>query len=165
MSIPPEEQYTKQVLLAAFLLIPLTALASISQATLRALKYVINLAFFEDILRPVLFASVILVFYALNVFKVNAVQVIISSMIVTAVILVGEVIFLRIKSVFPKSEPAKSLPKQTWIRTALPLLFLSGFTLILGKTDIIMIGLWMDKESIGFYAVAVRLASLSVFAL
>jgi O-antigen/teichoic acid export membrane protein len=50
-----------------------------------------------------------------------------------------------------------------WLRTALPMLLITGFLLILGKTDLIMIGLLTDAKQVGLYRVASKLSSLVAF--
>lgn len=52
-----------------------------------------------------------------------------------------------------------------WMRTALPMLFITGFLLLLSQTDLLMIGLLADVEYVGLYKVATKTASLVLFPL
>lgn len=52
-----------------------------------------------------------------------------------------------------------------WMRTALPMLFITGFLLLLSQTDLLMIGLLADVEYVGLYKVASKTASLVLFPL
>lgn len=53
----------------------------------------------------------------------------------------------------------------TWLRTAMPMLLITGFLLVLGQTDLVMIGLFMDTEQVGLYKVAAKTAILVLFPL
>lgn len=52
-----------------------------------------------------------------------------------------------------------------WMHTALPMLLITGFLLLLGQTDLIMIGFLIDAEQVGIYKVAAKTATLVLFPL
>jgi len=52
-----------------------------------------------------------------------------------------------------------------WLRTALPMFLITGFFLLLGKTDLLMIGLLGEPTDVGLYRVASKTASLVLFPL
>jgi O-antigen/teichoic acid export membrane protein len=52
-----------------------------------------------------------------------------------------------------------------WMRTAFPMLLITGFLLLLAQTDLLMIGLLVDAEHVGVYKVAAKTASLVLFPL
>jgi O-antigen/teichoic acid export membrane protein len=52
-----------------------------------------------------------------------------------------------------------------WLRTAFPMFLITGFLLVLGKTDLIMIGLLTEAKEVGLYRVAAKLSSLIGFPL
>ena len=51
------------------------------------------------------------------------------------------------------------------LRTSLPLLWVASMGLIMGWTDILVLGLWTDAATIGVYGVATRIAALTAFIL
>lgn len=90
----------------------------------------------------------------------------------TAVLLVGVPvvpIWLIQRWVFRRSLPdafrtgSANYDSKQWLQTALPMLLITGFLLVLGKTDLIMIGLLMDATEVGLYRVASKLSSLVAF--
>jgi len=52
-----------------------------------------------------------------------------------------------------------------WVRTAFPMLLITGFLLLLAQTDLLMIGLLIDPQHVGVYKVAAKTASLVLFPL
>ena len=60
---------------------------------------------------------------------------------------------------------APAYATRTWLRTALPMLLITGFLLLLGQTDLLMIGLLRDAEQVGLFKVASKMASLVLFPL
>lgn len=70
----------------------------------------------------------------------------------------------------------KSLPKQVhvikrrrrdkyWMKISFPMMLISGAFLILGKTDLIMIGFMLGKEDTGVYGAVIKFSSLVLFGL
>jgi O-antigen/teichoic acid export membrane protein len=54
---------------------------------------------------------------------------------------------------------------QEWRRAALALLFIGTVRVLLGRSDLLMLGMLADTTSVGIYAVASRIAELVAFAL
>ena len=52
---------------------------------------------------------------------------------------------------------------ENWLRTAVPMLLITGFVLLIGKTDLIMIGIMTDVEQVGLYRVASKISTLVLF--
>lgn len=50
-----------------------------------------------------------------------------------------------------------------WLRTALPMLLITGFLLFLSTTDLLMLGLFERTDVVGLYKVASKMASLVLF--
>jgi O-antigen/teichoic acid export membrane protein len=51
------------------------------------------------------------------------------------------------------------------LRTSLPLLWVASMGLIMGWTDILVLGVWTDAATVGVYGVATRIAALTAFIL
>ena len=52
-----------------------------------------------------------------------------------------------------------------WLRTAFPMFLIMGFSVLLSKTDLLMIGLLTSAEQVGLYKVASKTALLTLFPL
>jgi len=51
------------------------------------------------------------------------------------------------------------------LRTSLPLLWVASMNLVMGWTDILVLGIWTDAATVGVYGVATRIAALTAFIL
>lgn len=51
------------------------------------------------------------------------------------------------------------------LRTSLPLLWVASMNLVMGWTDILVLGVWTDAATVGVYGVATRIAALTAFIL
>lgn len=51
------------------------------------------------------------------------------------------------------------------LRTSLPLLWVASMNLVMGWTDILVLGVWTDSATVGVYGVATRIAALTAFIL
>ncbi|MEA2898264.1 MAG: hypothetical protein QOJ84_3879 [Bradyrhizobium sp.] len=51
------------------------------------------------------------------------------------------------------------------LRTSMPLLLVNSMTLMLGWTDILVLGMWRDAAEVGIYGIAMRVALLTAFIL
>jgi O-antigen/teichoic acid export membrane protein len=51
------------------------------------------------------------------------------------------------------------------LRTSMPLLLVNSMTLMLGWTDVLVLGMWRDAAEVGIYGIAMRVALLTAFIL
>ena len=51
------------------------------------------------------------------------------------------------------------------LRTSMPLLLMNSMTLMLGWTDVLVLGIWRDAAEVGIYGIAMRVALLTAFIL
>lgn len=51
------------------------------------------------------------------------------------------------------------------LRTSMPLLLVTGMNLIMGWTDILVLGVWADAKEVGIYAISMRISLLAGFVL
>jgi O-antigen/teichoic acid export membrane protein len=51
------------------------------------------------------------------------------------------------------------------LRTSMPLLLVNSMTLMLGWTDVLVLGMWRDAAEVGIYGIAMRIALLTAFVL
>jgi O-antigen/teichoic acid export membrane protein len=146
-------------------LIPLLAFTGIRESSLRALKKVVYSYIPDSIIRPVILGIVTLL-----VFLITGRQ-------LTAPLLMGFSVFAVLGTSFLGGYWLfKSLPRgvaQTpphyetrhWLKVALPLFFISAMSLLLKRTDVIILGIIKGPEEVGIYGIATRLADLAAFGL
>ena len=149
----------------ALILVPLLSLTTLREAGLRSLKQVLRSAIPEIIVRP----SVIILLVSITYFftrEALSPLTVVSITIVAVVISfsLGTVWFLRAlpKRVFAS---VKQMERSVWVRVSLPLFFISSMNLVLKRTDIIMVGAFMNFDQVSFYRIAGMLADLGVFGL
>ena len=59
--------------------------------------------------------------------------------------------------------PATAEMRSQWLEVALMLLLVQSLVMLIRRMDLFVVGLWFDKESLGVYAAANRLAEVMIF--
>ena len=144
-------------------LVPLFALYTLQESTTRGFERVIRAFFPGMIIRPglLLCGSILIYFYWREYFSAPLMMLI--NVCAGIVALCVSIIWLN--SVFP-DEAKVVKPKYTpgiWLRAAFPMMIFSGMQIILGQTDIVMLGAIRGAKDVGLYAAASRLAYLLVY--
>ncbi len=150
------------LLLIGCILIPLNAIAQLGMEIIRAFHRVILAEFSYIILRPLLIIVGIFIWHLYTRQSPTAATVIYAN-IFTGIIVLA-LLYQSANSLL-KPLPKKQLTtSQTetrlWLATALPLLFVVAGNLILGRTDIIMLGIINDTTDSGLYNAASRISLL-----
>jgi len=144
-------------------LIPLFALSSLSQSTLRGLEFVFRAQLPDKIIRPgfLMVGIVVIQMYwpeHLNAPVAMAVNVGAGILALGACILwLKRLLPFEVKRVKAEYEPGP------WLKSAFPMLISNGMQIILGQTDIVMLGMMCGAEDVGLYAVAQRVAILLLY--
>lgn len=159
----PDKTVMRHTLWVAAFLLPLFAFSQLRNATLRGLEHVVRSRLPGMILRPGLLLSGILLIWLFAQAKLNAPT-------AMAVNVAATVCTLAVSSVWTKrflpSEIKYSEPKISpvpWLRSALPMLIYSNMQILLGQTDVVMLGAIRGAADTGIYAAASRLAYLLAF--
>ncbi len=149
----------------ALLLLPLFALYSLREATTRGLEYVIRARFPGMIVRPGLLLAGIVSIYYFWPQQLSAQMAMALNVGAGAVALGLGIFFLR--KLLPK-EAKVAVPEYTlrpWLKAAFPMLVYGGAQIVLGQTDIVMLGAMRGAHEVGLYAVANRLSFLIGYAM
>ena len=149
----------------AFLILPLLGLIALRSAVLRAYKHVVKAALPESIFQRLIIALLASLFYLYTKQNLQASQVMVFNLLGTLfAFYIGTIWLIK---VLPQQlrDTKPSYEGREWIKVSLPLFFMSGMSLILNQTGIIMVGSIMDAEQTGVYAVANRIANLVIFGL
>ncbi len=149
----------------ALVLLPMFSLIRLRQSSLQGLRKVVMGQMPEMFIRPVLFIFFIVGTYFLLDGKLSAQLVILNLILATVITFLVLTYLYRkylprdIKSCMPVYET------RLWIKSALPLLFVSSMHMINSRTDIIMLGAMKGSVFAGIYNVANNGAELITFVL
>lgn len=152
---------TETFLIALFLL-PLLALTGIRQGALRGLKRVVWAGLPDGVMRPSFIGLLVAGIYLTLDAGLTAAQVMALNLLASTLVF-GIGTYWLSKALPP--EVSRALPAKegrAWLRVSIPNFFIAGMHLVLGQTDIIMVGLLMGTDQAGIYAVATRLADLAL---
>lgn len=146
-------------------LISILSLTGIREASLRALKQVAYAYLPDSIIRPLVLGVL-----ALSVFLWTQVTIsapMLMGLSIAAVLTSTVVGSYWLYTSLPKDVVSASphYESRYWLKVALPLFFISSMNLLLKRTDVIMLGMLQDLESVAYYSVATRLADLAAFGL
>lgn len=149
----------------AFALLPIFVLCKLREASLRALKCVVQSELLLRVIRPVLLAMIVLgLFFTLRE-PLKAAYVMVGDIAtIVSVFLIGTVL-LRKAMPEPVRRARSAYAERRWLKVSLPLLLMAWMHLILKHTDIIMLGAIRGSDQAGIYSAASRISNLVIFAL
>lgn len=146
-------------------LLPVFALCQLREASLRALKCVVQSELLLRFIRPVLLALIVagLFFWTKN--SLSAANVMAGNIVaVVGAFLIGTVL-LRKALPEPVSQAKLAYAQRQWLKVSLPLLLIAGMSLLLNRTDVIMLGAILGTHKAGIYSAATRIGNLVIFGL
>jgi len=146
---------------AAFVLFQ--SLVQLNAQAIRGLRLIKAFAFLQVL--PFISKLTILIFITIFFFNpYNPVYAMFASIAVTA--LAG--IWIMNHTFKQKMQPADSvsdLPLKDILRLSLPMLMTATMYFVIGQTGVIILGVFKSEADVGYYAVAVRLATLTTYIL
>jgi O-antigen/teichoic acid export membrane protein len=148
-----------------FGLLPIVALSTLRQASLRALNFVVQSEMLLLVIRPVLLCLIVLGLSITLGGSLKAAHVMAGNFTaVVGVLFIGTVL---LRKALPKSasETKPAYAQRQWLKVSLPLLLIDGMQILLKRTDIIMIGAILGSDDAGIYSAASRISNFVVFAL
>jgi len=150
----------------AMLALPLTALGRLRQAAMQGLDHVVIGQIPENLIHPVIFMCLIVVLWAMfGSGLMNAVDILKVYIIALSVtFLIGAIQFAK-KIPGPVSEVNPIYHFGEWFRSAMPMMLVSGMSIINARIDTILLGAIKGATAAGIYVVAARGAELIVFVL
>ncbi|MBU1642565.1 flippase [bacterium] len=141
--------------LASLGVVPLT-LTYLNFETMRAMKKIRAYAFFQNVSTFLL--ATVLLFLALR-YGAGVDGVII--VFVSAVFVTWLLSQYRVAKLFRSESSAQGRPLLSMLKVAFPMMVSSSLMLVMGWTDTIMIGMFMDEGSVGIYGVALKVATIT----
>ena len=144
-------------------LVPIFALYNLRESAIRGLEYVIRARLPSMLIRPGLLLAGIGVIYLFLLRYLSA----LSAMAVNVgagLIALGMGIFW-IRRLLPREVHAAKAEYvcHFWLKSAFPMLVYGGMQIVLGQTDIVMLGAIRGAEAVGLYAAASKVAYLLVY--
>lgn len=154
-------------LLFGLVLIPLVALGNLRGAALRGLHRVVMGQLPESIIRPGIF--IVLIFTSVLVFSgfrltpssAMGIQVIAAAIAFT----IGAYLLMHSCPSEVTERPTPVYESRHWIGAAMPLALVAGLQLIIGHTDVLMLGLLRTDEEVGIYRAVAQVSLLVGFGL
>jgi O-antigen/teichoic acid export membrane protein len=159
----PGDGYKSLVFGLAFLTIPATALLGVHSSVVRALKRVFLSLAPDGLIRPTIVMALMAAVWLLSDRPGQASFALAFQIIAATVAWIITIVALR--RLLPRQvrEATPESRRSDWWRMSSPLILLTVFYLVIARTDIIMIGMLLDEESVGLYGVAVRVAEPVMF--
>lgn len=147
------------------LIIPVLTMLHIRQSALRAFKNVILARFSESIIQPLSLIFLVITVGMFTSAPLNAplVMTFHGTTLLLALFFASKWLSKPMSQV-PRSTVVRTNPKE-WLAVGLPLLMMGGFSFVIQRADIIMIGAYLGTTKAGIYIAAVRLANLLVLGL
>ncbi len=159
----PDQMVMRHTIWIALLLLPLLSLYNLQASTMRGLERVVRANLPGMIVRPGLLLSGIVVIYFLCGDLLSAPLAMAVNVAAGLVALGMGILFLRkLLSKEVKTSTAVYAVRP-WLKAAFPMLLYGGAQIILGQTDIVMLGIMKGSYEVGLYAAAGRLSYLLVY--
>lgn len=157
-------QLSRQLILAAMVVLPLLSLTQFQQFVFRARREVGRADLVGQIIRPSVVIGIVVVasMVAIELSDVRAMLALLAGTFVSAA--VGEYWLRRTGTATFAAAPS-SAESRNWSRTALPMMLITGSHFLLHQLDILMLGSIAGSEHVAPYAVASRLADVVAFSL
>lgn len=153
-----DSHYRMAICLGMFL-IPIIALRKIYSSTLRATHQTLYAQVADEIIQPLLFFICIVSSFSLG-FSPSILDIVISLIVAYIISLVFSIYCSRVK-VSSLFQPASGKWKwRLWLSLGFPMMLLAGVHNLATYLDRIMVGMFLNTESVGYYLVAARNATL-----
>jgi O-antigen/teichoic acid export membrane protein len=159
----PEKEIFRLTLWIAAPLIPLYMLVNLRQSAMRGLNQVTHAMLPDFIIRPGL---ILVSIFGVQLFfpnLINAQIILMLSIIVTIIALMVSMRWLKLflPEDFSITQPQYQISE--WLKSATPMFVIGGTQILLAQSPIIMLGILSNAKNVGYFAVALRVASLLIF--
>jgi len=144
----------------AFVMLPLLVVVRMRVSVLRALKRVVLSSLPESVMRPSMIGVILGGLFLCLRRPLKAEQAMIIHVIVVTSLVAVVTVWLKTSLPEQLRHTRPAYEDKEWLKTSLPLLLISGMYLVMGQTDIIMIGALLGPERTGIYGIALRISIL-----
>lgn len=144
-------------LLVGLLLVPLQALCPTRGAAIRGFGHVVYGQLPDEIVRPVVFLTVLTALYVFNIVLTPERALLAHASALFVALAFAGVILDRIGRASGSCASGK-MRRTEWLRESFPFLLLGGTQVLNYQTDVLMLGLLATQEAIGHYRVALQIS-------
>ena len=144
----------------ACLALPVLVLLNLHSAILRAFKRIVPALLSVEVLRPAALGLLVIGVYRFGGGRLTAPAAMAITLAAISAALAFTAAVLRRSSRVELAGVSSRFEIGAWLAVSLPLLLLGGFQMLLSQTDILLVGLLLDTDRAGVYAVASRLSLL-----
>jgi O-antigen/teichoic acid export membrane protein len=139
------------------------SLMTLNTHAVRGLRLIRAFSFLQML--PAVSQLLILIGITLYLFdRYNPVYALFTSFIVTAA--VGALIVnFEFKNKMKKGDYLKAMPINEILAISIPMLMTTTMSFVIGQTGVLMLGMFRTETEVGYYAIAVKLATLTTFVL
>lgn len=156
-------EYSQTLLWITFALLPLTLLGAMRNSTLRGLHHVVLGLLPEWLIVPVIFIAIVIVMHVLAPTMLSPPVVMSLRLAAVAVGFIVGVVALWHRLPRQLFRVAPAYHTATWLRAALPMLWVGAMSIITTQTDVLMLAAVKGPSDAGIYQVAARGAELVAF--
>ena len=158
-------EYMVSVFVFGCLLLPVNTLLQTTSASIQGMKRVVMSQLPQNMIRPVFFAILLLAATFFRSSDLTASDTMLLNIVSGFLALIFSVLVFRL--IMPREISTVSAAYKTkkWFKTALPLLLVSGFIMLMNRLDILMLGAMSTTGEAGIYSVSSRIAELASFGL
>jgi len=147
----------------ACVVLPLLALTSLQQSSLRSSGEVARALIPELILHPLITGLFVTVLYITGSSAPSAAAVMVSFCLAVACSFIVGAKWLRASLPAPAREAVPRYHLKEWLKTSLPMMLVTGFFILTTRTDTLMIGILSNATQAGIYNTTSRIAVLIQF--
>jgi len=158
-----DEWEIRTTLWLATFIIPLSALASLRQATIRGFEHFARALLPDMIFRPTLLLTGVIGLYFIAPQLLTSQSAMVVSVAAATVSLGISTFWLKKMTPGEVSNHQPEYHAREWIVTAVPLMVTGTLNLLLSQTSPILLGLQANAEAIGLYSAAFKIAYLALF--
>lgn len=144
-------------------LLPVLAVLQVVASWLQALKRPVLSQAVSGVLRPILFAALVVGASLCFGWKPSAAGALWLHFVAACVSLAVAWGVWQRQVPAPARSTAPEVVTPRWLRTSVPLLVIAGAQVMLGQADLLMLGLFHGTRHTGAYAIASQLADLIIF--
>ena len=153
------------IFLVGCFILPVNSWLQLYAASIQGIKQVVLSQLPQNVIRPLLFISILLVLSFSGNIKLDAYYTMLVNFASGIITLVVTVVIFHLM-LRKKSKPVVAEYKvNEWFNTAIPLLMVSGFIMLMNRLDILMLGSMAGTSEAGIYSVSSRIAELTSFGL
>ena len=139
------------------------ALLDLTTQAVRGMKLIRAFAWMQ-IVRPLLMLLLLCILTFAHAGRYVPVYALLIAIFISAIIGMA-ILAVSFKTKIQADATVHPVPFSTILRISLPMFMTTSMQYIVGQTGIVMLGMFCSDAEVGYYAVAVKLATLTIFAL